>query len=189
MNSPVVDFDESLGIVKEAEGVPARMRIVEFIDFRCPHCRVASSTLEAFLASRPDVQFHLKFFPLDSTCNPQLKQGDGISCHLAYLAQCSQKLKNSGYQASRFIFKNQDYFRMSSNKQEMTQRVAEHLQIDTSLLDECTKEAETFSAVQKQAQEGKGISGTPAIFIDGRLLNGVPPLPIFQKIYQKVVNQ
>ena len=189
MNTPQVTFDDTLGISKGAEGTQPSMKIVEFIDFRCPHCRVASSTLEAFLASRPDVRLTLKTFPLDSTCNPQVQQGDGISCHLAYLAHCSEKLKGLGYKAARFIFQNQDHFRMNSNKMEMTQKVAENLQIDSSQMESCTKDGETFSAIQKQAQEGKGISGTPAIFINGRLLNGVPPLPIFQRIYQKAVGQ
>lgn len=189
MNSPVVAFDETLGITKGSEGQEPVLKIVEFIDFRCPHCKVASSTLGAFIASRKDVQLTIKNFPLDSTCNPVLERGDGISCHLAFLSYCSQKISNQGYAAISFIFQNQDTFRMSSSKTEMTQKVANELKLDSAQLEECLKEGETLSTIQKQAQEGKGITGTPAIYINGRLLNGVPPLPIFQKIYEKIKSE
>lgn len=187
--APTKSFDETAGVVKGAGLASPMMTLVEFADFRCPHCKVASSSLSAFATTRPDVKIIIKAFPLDSTCNPQMQQGDGISCHLAFLAHCSESLDKKGWEATHYIFENQETFRTIASKDELTKKVSEKFGFSQDDLKACTTDNATFTAIQSQAKEGDGISGTPAIFINGKLLPALPSLPILNALYERMKSE
>ncbi|HRE89621.1 MAG TPA: vitamin K epoxide reductase family protein, partial [Myxococcota bacterium] len=67
----------------------AKVQIVEYADFECPHCEIAFSTLEALVKDRPEVSVQFKHFPLDQACNPLIDRPfHQRACELAALTEC-----------------------------------------------------------------------------------------------------
>ncbi|MFN7904703.1 MAG: vitamin K epoxide reductase family protein [Pseudobdellovibrionaceae bacterium] len=184
----VLPFDLTKGLIYRKDGQNMKMTIVEFADYRCGHCKKAASPLHAFASSHPDVQLVYKSYPLDGSCNTALKEsgGDGISCHLAFLTYCSEKIKQAGWKANSTIYDEQETFARQT-KEQSTAAIADALQISVEELKVCTEEKETFDAVQAQALEGTEVRGTPTIYVNGKLL---PPtshfLPLLQEIYKQL---
>jgi uncharacterized membrane protein/protein-disulfide isomerase len=182
-------LDESKGLIYRKELTQKKMTIIEFADFRCHHCKKAANSLHAFAASHPDVQLIYKFYPLDSTCNTNMKDsggGDGISCHLAFLTYCSEQLKQSGWKAHDAIYEQQDAF-TKKTKEQSTHEIAQLIQVTPDELKACAELKETFDAVQAQAAEGTQVRGTPTIYVNGKLLPSTGLfLPLLQEIYKKL---
>lgn len=188
-NAPTQNFDLNKGLSAGTTGEP-RMTIVEFADFRCPHCRHASPTLKAFTAAHPDVKLVFKFYPLDGTCNAALGdgRGDGISCRLAILVQCEQKLRQEGWKAHDFIFDNQERFSSMGRIEEVDEFYCKGRSADCDALKACADSAETRDEVRAQANEGGAaqIRGTPTVFVNGKLLGLGHVMPVLEEAYRQV---
>ena len=65
----------------------AKVALVIFSDFQCPHCRKAHEEYRSLIAkwaSNPQVHFVLRHFPLEGECNPYAPQGGhSASCEAA----------------------------------------------------------------------------------------------------------
>jgi protein-disulfide isomerase/uncharacterized membrane protein len=184
--APEQNFDLKAGLHMGAPVETAKMIIVEFADFRCPHCKFAAPTLKAFTQSRNDVALLFKPFPLDGTCNPSPVfngQGDGISCRLASAAYCSDVLNQTGWNTSQAIFDKQDDFRQLSRIEQVDQLLCEiNPNTDCEKLKSCMSDEKTKTEIQKMAQEGlqANIRGTPAFFVNKKELSGGQFIPILQ---------
>lgn len=154
-----------------------KMNIVEFADFSCPHCKTAAPVLHAFAKSRKDVNLTFMNFPLDGNCNPAI-QGPGKTCTYAKATLCANSL-GKGWETHDWFFKNQGNF-------DGLDLVVKDLGIDAIKLKECVESTATHEAVMKQATQGKdaGVKGTPAVFVNGRLLMGGQFMPILNEAYK-----
>lgn len=185
--APSANFELGSGLRLGADPAQAKMTLVEFADFRCPHCKHAAPTLKAFVLSRPDVALIFKPYPLDGTCNaaPVFKgQGDGISCRLAFAMQCSEKLDQKGWEMSSHIFDNQEEYLQLRNLELVDSKLCESgLVKDCEAFKVCMSADETRLSIQKMAEEGTqaGIRGTPAFFLNGKSLSGGQFLPILEE--------
>ncbi|MBX3041302.1 MAG: DsbA family protein [Bdellovibrionaceae bacterium] len=183
------NFASDKGLVFQKSTQEPRLTIVEFADFRCSHCRHAAPTLHAFAESRPDVKLILKFYPLDGTCNPSPLlggRGDGISCQLAFIAQCEQKLRGQGWEAHNYIFEHQDQIVGISSIQELNERYCKDRPGNCEELLACTESQATRDEVRALAQEGidAQVQGTPAIFGNGKLIRSGQVLPVLDAVYK-----
>lgn len=193
--APEQNFDLTLGIHMGAPLETAKMTIVEFADFRCPHCKFAAPTLKAFTQGRQDVALIFKPFPLDGTCNPSPSfngQGDGISCRLAFAAFCADQLEKKGWELTQKIFNSQDDYRLLSRMEDVDSKLcAEGVTSDCEKLKACMSEDNTRVQIQKMAQEGitAQIRGTPSFFINKKELGGAQFLPVLQAAEKALMNQ
>ena len=166
------------------------MTIVEFADFRCPHCKHAAPSLHAFAESHPDVQLIFKPFPLDGTCNEAMKQGggDGISCAIAAAVICSEKLAKKGWQAHDYFFEQQETLLRSSDITANIEEVATSTGLVLADLQACIKNPETMTEVTALAKEGEKaqIRGTPTIFVNNKLLMNGQMIPVLENAYQSI---
>lgn len=183
--APVQNFDPLIGMTISAKTTPV-MTIVEFADYRCPHCKHANQVLHAFLETHPDVTLVFKPYPLDGVCNKALNGGDGVSCDYAYLTFCAEKLANKGWLAHDYIFENQNEFRQVSKVASVLNMFETQLKIPQSDLAACMSSEETKLIIQKSSEEGNlaKIQGTPTIFVNGKLLEGGQILPILESAYK-----
>lgn len=188
--SPEQKFDLSTGLVKQVGTQEPVMTIVEFADFRCPHCKMAAPPLHAFTKAHPDVRLIFKPFPLDGTCNDAMKQGggDGISCGLAFSVMCAEKMVQKGWAAHDFIFDNQREITMAMNLDKNLDDVSKHIGVKAEDLKACVKDPAIQASVRDMAKEGEvaQIQGTPAIFVNGRVLNQAQALPILEAAYKSL---
>lgn len=190
--APAQSFDLNLGLHMGAPVESAKMIIVEFADFRCPHCKFAAPTLKAFTQSRSDVALLFKPFPLDGTCNPSPSfggKGDGISCRLAYAAYCADNLYKKGWEITQFIFDHQDEYRQLSRIEDVDNKLCSSENIENcDAFKACLNDEKTRIETQKMAQEGltAQIRGTPSFFINNKELGGGQFLPILQAVERAI---
>ncbi|HRO66848.1 MAG TPA: vitamin K epoxide reductase family protein [Pseudobdellovibrionaceae bacterium] len=187
--APLQTFAADKGLVFQKSAREPSLTIVEFADFRCSHCRHAAPTLHAFAESRPDVKLILKFYPLDGTCNPSPLlggRGDGISCQLAFLAQCEQKLRGQGWEAHNYFFEHQDQIIGISSVKELNDRYCKDRPGNCEELIACTESQSTRDEIRALAQEGidAQVQGTPAIFGNGKLIRNGQILPVLDAVHR-----
>lgn len=187
--SPQQNFDLSQGLRYQASDKPVKMTIVEFADFRCGHCKTAAPSLHAFAKSNPDVELIYKPFPLDGVCNSAITGGDGGSCKLAYAAFCAEKIEKKGWAVHDGIFAVQSDINRGANIDKELEKISQSNGINWENLKTCIdQDAEIKDAVRKMAQEGATaqIQGTPAVFVNGKLLTNGQMIPILQAVYSSL---
>lgn len=183
------NFDLSSGLSFQTSTVEPRMTIVEFADFRCPHCKFAAPTLHAFAKSHPDVRLVFKPFPLDGTCNEAIRSGgDGISCGLSAAVMCAEQITKKGWVAHDYFFENQSEIIQIQNLEKNLEGVSSKIGISVEDLKKCIKDPATMEVVRKMAKEGEvaKIQGTPTIFANGKLLSGGQLLPVLEAAYRSL---
>lgn len=185
--SPKVEITAP-ALVKGASDETAKFVISEFADFRCGHCKSASSPLAAFVASRTDVQLRFYNFPLDSACNPNVEFGDGISCLLARGIMCAEKLTQKGWDLHDEFFANQEKV-ARMNIDAVKNKISEwgiSQGLEAATMTSCLDDEATRKIVSEQSQAGKtaGVKGTPTILVNGQKLPRGQSLPVLEKAYQ-----
>lgn len=164
-------FDLSLGITNKV--VNPKHILIEYADFKCPHCRDASKSIGLFLGSHPDILFVFKPFPLDGTCNPAINQkGDGSRCGFAATALCSEKLATKGLEVTHWLFENQEKFYAISDVKTLFPDIQSRFGIDAKALTDCADSAEIYDTLKKSGEEGNrtGVEGTPTVYLNGKKL-------------------
>jgi protein-disulfide isomerase/uncharacterized membrane protein len=188
-NASSQPFDLTKGLsLQKGKDAPV-MTIVEFADFKCPHCRMAYPTLHTFAEGRPDVRLIYKSFPLDGVCNPDMpRKGDGATCQLAYSVFCAEKLNQKGWEFHNWIFDHQEGFLSASSPETLLKEAASEKQIDFSELQKCMNSSEISDLVAAQAKEGADakIGGTPSIFVNGKLLERGQFMPVLESVYNLI---
>jgi protein-disulfide isomerase/uncharacterized membrane protein len=185
--NPTLSFDESSGLSTSAE--PAKMTIVEFADFKCPHCKIASTSLHSFMHSRKGVKLIYKPFPLDAGCNSVIKQGgDDLRCQFPAAVFCAEDINKTGWKLHNWIFANQDKWFAPVNKEDVVKSMSEVVGITTEDLQKCLSSEATMAKVKANALEGSNakIQGTPAIFVNGKKLDRGQFLSVLERVYESL---
>ncbi len=148
----------------------APITIVEFSDFECPYCVKAEPTVKALLAKYPEkIKLVFRDFPLP------------MHSHAPKAAEAAHCAGDQGkyWEMHEKLFAN-------SQKLEPTdlKAYARDLGVDGAKFDRCLDSSEKASLVEKSKKAGEeaGVSGTPAFFINGRMLSGAQPLDAFTTI-------
>jgi protein-disulfide isomerase/uncharacterized membrane protein len=180
-------IDAKAAITKGAEAQNAKMTIVEFADYLCPHCKHASPIMNAFIGSHSDARLVFAAWPLDGTCNTSIPHGDGTRCALARSVYCADKTKK-GWEVHDWIFEHQESFTTLEALDQDLKKMAEEQKLDYAALKTCMDSQEAKSAIEQGAKVGSDlkIEGTPAIFVNGKKLEGGQVLPVLQKAYETI---
>ena len=150
--------------------VSAPVTIVEFSDFHCPFCRAVLPTLTQ-LESKYGEKIKLVFrdFPIDS-----LHPG-ASKAHEA--ARCAHE------QGKFWPYHDKLFANPPKSSPEMFKGLAVELGLNVKNFEACL-ESGREAVVQKDIEEGNrlSITGTPAFFINGRIISGAQPLEAFTRI-------
>jgi protein-disulfide isomerase len=149
----------------------APVTIVEFSDFECPFCGRVNPTLEQVEATYGDkVRIAFRQFPLAMHPNAQ-KAAEASLC---------AKEQGKFWEMHDKLFGNQRALAVDNLKQ-----YAADLELDTEQFNSCLDDAKYADAVAEDMAAGQaaGVSGTPAMFINGRLVSGAVP---FDQIAQVI---
>ena len=70
---------------------------------------------------------------------------------------------------------------------EQLKAYAQEIGLDLPAFDQCVTSGTYQAAVQKDVEEGTraGVTGTPAFFINGRLVSGAQPLESFTRVIEE----
>ncbi len=160
----------------ETAGHPARgdvnapIQIVEFSDFQCPYCLRAAPVVRQVLSTYGDkVRLVYRHYPLPSHPNAR-PAAEASAC-------AAEQGKFWEYHDKLFA----DPTKLSAAD---LRRDAVELGLDAGKFDACV-DSHKFKAdvdADMKAGEDAGVNGTPAFFINGRLLAGAQPFDAFKRV-------
>src|SRR5918996_2258609 len=168
---PVLRVEVSVGGAPFKGPAKAPVTIVEFSDFYCPFCRRVLPTL-AQLESQYGEKIKLVFrdFPIDSLHPGASKAHEAARCanEQGKFWPYHDKLFSSPPKSGPEIFKG----------------FAKELGLDATAFESCFDSGKYQATVKKDVEEGNrvGVTGTPAFFINGRMISGAQPLESFVRV-------
>ena len=138
----------------------AKVTVVEFADYKCPHCKEASSMLKEVSKKYKD---KIKLVFLDFP----LRMG-GLSTTIAHGGVCAEE-QGKFWEYHYMAFESQ-----SSLKADSPVKFAEKLGLKVDAFKTCLAASSTKEKVEKSRAEGEriGVQGTPAIYVNGQKLSG-----------------
>lgn len=146
--------------------VGARVTIVEFSDFECPHCREIHKVLQSVQAHYPQIRLVYKDFPI-TQLHPWAETA-------AIGARCAFTQSPDGFwKIHDLIFDNQDTI-STSNIYDQLVGFAGQIGLDTDSFKVCLSSPEAKQAVEANHADGVAlnVTSTPTLFINGRTLAG-----------------
>lgn len=150
----------------------APVKIVEFSDFECPHCKRAAATLKPYLKQHlKNIQLFYVSYPLDKNCNQYMPQDfHQNACAAAEAVYCA-KDQNKFWEMHDKLFEEQPQFSAENYK-----LFAQELGLDVNKFNLCVESKQTEGKVKSDIELGNQakIKSTPSIFINGRLLRDWP---------------
>jgi len=156
--APTVEIKTNGFQMKGKKG--AKVKIVEFADYQCPHCGEASKAFKKVMKKYGSkVELVYVDFPVNRS---------GVSRVVAEGAYCASKQKKY-WEFHYMAFENQSQLTNSSATE-----FAKKLKLKTDEFNKCLKSAEAKSYVSRGKDEGIriGVSGTPAIYMNGKRYMG-----------------
>ncbi len=151
--SPVVSINTDGFPRKGKSG--AKVQVVEFADYQCPHCKHVFDAMNSVFSSyKEKIEFVFIDFPINRS---------GISRVVAEAAFCALE-QGKYWEFHELAFKNQ-----ANLTNEKPAEFAKTLGLDEAKFKECAASAKAKTFVSKGKSEGEriGISGTPAVYING----------------------
>jgi protein-disulfide isomerase len=144
----------------------ARVTLVEFADFECPHCRELWEALKAVEQKYPQVRVVYKDFPLTQIHPWANTAALGGRCAFEQSEQAFWKVHDA-------IFENQDLI-SPENVWDKLVGFATASGLNAEVFKACISAADTQKAIDDSHAEGValGVSSTPTVYINGRPLVG-----------------
>lgn len=167
LRPPVVEVSDGGRVAKGPATAP--VTIIEFSDYECPFCKRAEATVKQVLDTYGDkVRLVYRDYPLPFHAHAK---------PAAIAATCAE-------QQGKFWEYHDKLFGAASLGDETYDKIATEVGLDTEKFAACRKSPEAAAAVDKHMEDGAsvGVRGTPAFFINGRMLSGAQPFEKFKEI-------
>jgi protein-disulfide isomerase len=148
----------------------APIEFIEFSDFECPFCLRAHPTVEQVMQAYGDkIHFTYRYFPLNN--HPHAFPS-------AEAAACATE-QNKFWPYHDLLFGDPTHLSDADLKAR-----AAALKLDTKQFDACVDSHKYKDDVDADIRAGNeaGIDGTPAFFINGRMLSGAQPFEAFKRV-------
>jgi protein-disulfide isomerase len=167
-----------------AEGAPfkgppsAPITIVEFSDFQCGYCKRVLTVLNQVLEHYPDkVKLAFRDFPIVNI-HPQAQKA-------AEAAHCAAE-QGKFWEYHDLLFERQDDIPTINFSEP-----AKALGLELKSFQACLDSQKYKEKVERNYADGvkAGVSGTPAFFINGRLVSGAQPLEAFKAVVDEELDR
>lgn len=155
----------------------APVTIVEFGDFQCPFCRrFHAQTLPLIIdeyVKTGKARFVYRDFPLSSIHEQAQKSAEAAEC-------ANEQGKFWPYHD--LLFQRQEGLSISNYK-----LWAGELGLNQGQFNSCLDSGKYSAEVEKDAEDGRkaGVTGTPATFVNGRLVSGAVPFAQFKAVIEE----
>ncbi|HEV8342015.1 MAG TPA: thioredoxin domain-containing protein [Candidatus Binatia bacterium] len=169
-----------LRVYIKSDGAPSKgkanapVTIVEFSDFHCPFCKGVLPTLTQLESRYGDkVRIVFRDFPIDSL-HPAARKG-----HEA--ARCANE------QGKFWPYHDKLFANAPKASPEDLKTYAKDVGLDVDAFEQCFNSGKYQAAVQQDIDAGirAGVTGTPAFFINGRMISGAQPLDTFARLIEE----
>jgi protein-disulfide isomerase len=148
----------------------APIELIEFSDFQCPYCLRANPIVKQVLSTYGDrIRFVYRNYPLPSHPNAR---------PAAEAAQCAAE------QGQFWPYHDRLFADPSKLADEDLKQSASALGLDAARFNACFDSHKYKGRVEAdiQAANEAGVNGTPAFFINGRMLSGAQPFDEFKRV-------
>jgi len=147
----------------------ATVTVIEFSDYECPFCKRAEETVKKVLSTYGDkIRFVYRHYPLE------------FHAHARPAAEASACAGAQG----KFWEYHDKLWTQSDLSEEKLKALAGEVGLDQAKFDECFKNKQFKADIDKDMADASsvGVTGTPAFFINGRMLSGAQPFEKFKEI-------
>jgi len=161
----------------------ARVTVVEFSDFQCPHCRQLYGAIRTFEQKYPQIRVVFKDFPITSIHPWAMTAALGARC--AYTQS-----PDAFWAVHNLIFENQEVI-SATNVWDKLLEYAASASLDKDAFKACMASPEAQKAVDANIADGKAlqINSTPTVFVNGRPVIGGDPNTLQQYIEYELGTQ
>ncbi len=150
----------------------APITLIEFSDYECTYCKTAEPVVQKILQAYGDkIRFVYSDYPLDFNANAR---------PAAQAARCAEQQEQFWpYHAK--LMASQELHR------EKYQSISDKVGLDREQFDACLESEDSNAAIDRDVADGEavGVSGTPAFFINGRMISGAQPFARFKELIDK----
>jgi len=154
----------------EKGGKNASVTIVEFSDYECPFCKRAETVVDQVMSTYGDkIKVVFRDFPLPFHANAR-PAAEAANCAAA---------QGKFWEYHAKLFANQ-----AALTPDKLNAYAGEIGLDGAKFSECLAQKPHAAAIDKDIEDGQkvGVSGTPAFFINGRMLSGAQPFEKFKEL-------
>lgn len=152
-------------------GAQAPVTIVEFSDFHCPFCKQVVPTLVKLESQYGDkLKLVFRDFPIEGLHPGASKAHEAARC--------------ANEQGKFWAYHDKLFAGPSSSSPELFKGFAKAVGLNDAAFETCLGSGKHQEAIKKDIEEGQraGVTGTPAFFINGRLLSGAQSLEAFSRV-------
>ena len=168
LQAPMVEVSTG-GRPSRGGGANAPVTMIEFSDYECPFCKKADETVQQVMKTYGDkVRLVHRDFPLSFHAH---------ALPAAEAARCAEA-QGKFWEYHGKLFASQDL------SPEKLQALATEVGLDRAKFDECVTKEQFKSGIDKDIADctEEGVTGTPAFFINGRMLSGAQPFEKFKEV-------
>jgi protein-disulfide isomerase len=168
LRPPVVDVAIDGQPAKGSAKAP--VTIVIFSDFQCPYCKRAEGTIAEVEKTYGDkIRLVFRDYPLPFHSNAK-PAAEAANCAAA---------QGKFWEYHDKLFANQAALSADDFK-----KYAQEVGLDQAKFDKCLTDHTYVADIDKDIEAGQevGVNGTPAFFINGRLLSGAQPFEKFKEV-------
>ncbi len=171
-------------LATRAKGSPsAPVTVYEMSDFQCPYCRRFAletfPTIEREYIATGKVRWVYVNFPLTSI--------HANAAPAAQVAVCAAR-QGAFWAVHDLLFQHQQVWAPLKEAGPFFLSLADSAKISKPALLACVKAPEVLAEIKAEAQgaERSGAQSTPTFYIEGGLLAGAHPLPIFREVLDSI---
>ncbi len=170
-------FESEPRVVSADLVAPDKLRVVAFTDYLCPACSFQIPALEKTvkryqMGGYEEIELVLRDFPLNSDCNPSIvSRNHPLACRAAVAARVAQRFLTA---SKSHTFRDRLYAHHGRLTESDLIRELASVRLSERFNETYDRELILISDDVRVAT-ALGISGTPTVFVDGRLLRDVQP--------------
>ena len=169
LRPPVIEV-AAAGRPERGGGAKAPVTIIEFSDYQCPFCGRAEGVVDEVMKHYGNkVRLVYRDFPLPM--HPQARPASEA-------ANCANA-QGKFWEYHAALFANQ-----TALDEDKLKEYAKSVGLDPAKFEQCLKDKPFKAAIDKDVADGEkvGVNGTPAFFINGRMLSGALPFDKFKEV-------
>ena len=169
LKPPIVEV-ATAGRPERGGGPKAPITIVEFSDYQCPFCKRAEDSVNKVMqtyGNKIRLVYRNYPLPMHSMARPA-----------AEAAACANE-QGKFWEYHAKLFDNQ-----SGLSEDKFKQLATDVGLDAAKFDDCRQKKPFKDKIDQDVADGSkvGVSGTPAFFINGRMLSGAQPFEKFKEV-------
>src|SRR5437660_600940 len=169
LRPPVIEV-ATAGRPERGGGAKAPITIIEFSDYQCPFCKRAEDSVNKVMQTYGD-KIRLVYRNYQLPMHPMARPA-------AEAASCANA-QGKFWEYHAKLFDNQ-----ASLSDDKFKQLAKDVGLDGAKFDECIAKKPYADKIDQDTADGNkvGVSGTPAFFINGRMLSGAQPFEKFKEV-------